>query len=73
MKTNASQTEYLLRGVNRRTDYLQQHATFIENEDHYLEVLAKENEKKIILRFLRSPVELTTNSKDPAKIGAVRL
>ena len=53
--TDASQTEMLDRAISRRTQYLKESFKMIESGEHYLDVLSKTSEKKLILRFLRSP------------------
>jgi len=57
MSTDASQRESIQRGINRRTEFMKQSATFIQSTEQYLDVLSK-SEKKLILRFLRNPVAL---------------
>lgn len=56
--TDASYTEMLDRPVNRRTKFLMEAFDLIESAEHYQDVLSRQNEKKLILRWLRSPVEL---------------
>jgi hypothetical protein len=53
--TEASQTEMLDRAISRRTQFLTEAFKMIENGEHYLDVLSKTSEKKLILRFLRGP------------------
>ena len=56
--TEASQTEFLDRAIGRRTKFLNEAFEMIESGEHYQEIMSKTNEKKLILRFLRSPTEL---------------
>lgn len=56
--TDASHTEMLERAVNRRTRFLMESCDLIESAEHYEDVLSRHNEKKLILRWLRSPTEL---------------
>lgn len=72
MRSDASKLEALIRGVGRRTEYLQQDATWIESPEHYLDVMSK-RERKVILRFLRNPVELQADKNEPSKLGGVTL
>lgn len=58
MSTDASKVEAVIRGINRRTEFLEQNSTYIESSEQYLDVLSKKNERKLILRFLRNPVGL---------------
>lgn len=55
---DASTTEFLDRAIGRRTKFLQEQFDMIESAEHYQEIISKTNEKKLILRFLRSPTEL---------------
>ena len=72
MRSDASKLEALTRGIGRRTEYLQQDATWIESPEQYLDVMSK-RERKVILRFLRNPVELVPDRNDPKKLGSVTL
>jgi len=63
----------VVRGVGRRTDYLEEKTTWIESPDHYQDVLTRKDEKKLILRFLRSPIELIPSESNPNHIAAVKL
>ena len=56
--TDASHTEMLDRAISRRTKFLREEFDIIENGEHYEDVMSRTNEKKLILRFLRSPTEL---------------
>ena len=56
--TDASTTECLDRAIGRRTKFLRETFDIIESGEHYEDILSKTNEKKLILRFLRSPTEL---------------
>ena len=59
--TDASHTEMLDRAISRRTKFLRDEFDIIENGEHYEEVMSRTNEKKLILRFLRSPTELQSD------------
>ena len=56
--TDASYTETLDRAIGRRTKFLNDSFSLIESGEHYMDVLSRKNEKKLILRWLRSPTEL---------------
>ena len=56
--TDASRIELLLRGVGRRNEFLQKKALAIESTEQYQHVVNDKSHKKLILRFLRNPVEL---------------
>jgi hypothetical protein len=56
--TDASRIELLLRGVGRRNEFLQKKALAIESAEQYQHVVNDKSHKKLILRFLRNPVEL---------------
>lgn len=71
--TEASWNEMLDRPISRRTKFLKESFTMIENGEHYQDVLAKTNEKKLILRFLRNPEKLIPSEADPSRIGGVVL
>jgi hypothetical protein len=58
MATDASKVEAVIRGINRRTEFIEQNATAIESPEHYLDVMSRKHERKLILRFLRNPVGL---------------
>ena len=45
----------------------------IETPEQYLDVVSNSNERKLILRFLRNPVELIPSAEDPSKLGTVKL
>ena len=45
----------------------------IETPEQYLDVVSNRNERKLILRFLRNPVELVPSLDDPSKLSTVRL
>ena len=45
----------------------------IETPEQYLDVVSNSNERKLILRFLRNPVELVPSLDDPSKLSTVRL
>ena len=68
--TDASKLELLLRGIGRRTDYLKEKALAIETPEQYLHVVNDKSKKKLILRFLRNPVEFY---KKGDRIGGIRL
>ena len=70
--TDASKTERLLRGIGRRTEFLEKKATFIESAEQYLDIVNNKKEKKLILRFLRSPKQFLIDQKDPTKIRGVK-
>lgn len=56
--TEASKTELLDRAIGRRSKFLKETFDFIESGEHYQDVMSRKDEKKLILRFLRSPTEL---------------
>ena len=56
--TEASMTEMLEKKIARRTQLLEQQANMIETPEQYLDVINDSSERKLILRFLRNPVEL---------------
>jgi len=56
--TDASRTEALERAYMRRNDFLAEKFTQIESAEQYEDIMSRKNEKKLILRFLRSPTEL---------------
>ena len=60
--TEASYTETLDRAIGRRTKFLNDSFSLIESGEHYLDVLSRKNEKKLILRWLRSPTELHSDN-----------
>ena len=62
--TDASNTELLVKKIARRTQLLIDQATMIESPEHYLDVISKKNEKKLILRFLRNPVKFIPSETD---------
>ena len=68
--TDASKLELLLRGIGRRTDFLKEKALAIETPEQYLHVVNDKSKKKLILRFLRNPVEFY---KKGDRIGGVKL
>jgi hypothetical protein len=53
-----SKVELLLRGIGRRTDFLKEKSLAIETPEQYLHVVNDKSKRKLILRFLRNPVEL---------------
>jgi hypothetical protein len=67
---NESKIELLLRGIGRRTDYLKDIALGIDSPDQYLDVVNDKSHKKLILRFLRAPVEFY---KKGDRLGGVKL
>lgn len=71
--TEATWNEMLDRPISRRTKFLQESFSMIESGEHYQDILAKTNEKKLILRFLRSPVELIPSEADLSRIGGAVL
>ena len=71
--TDASKTEMLDRAISRRTKLLHESSEMIESVEHYEDVLSRVNEKKLILRFLRSPTQLIPCENDPSRIGSVTL
>jgi NADPH-dependent glutamate synthase beta subunit-like oxidoreductase len=68
--TDASKLELLLRGIGRRTDFLKEKSLAIETPEQYLHVVNDKSKRKLILRYLRSPVELF---KKGDRIGGVKL
>ena len=60
--TDASHTEMLDRAIMRRTNFMKETFEQIESGEHYEDVLSRTNEKKLILRFLRNPTELLSDS-----------
>lgn len=66
----ASNLELLLRGIGRRTEFLKEQALAIETPEQYLHVVNDKSKKKLILRFLRNPVEFYKNGNH---ISGVRL
>mmetsp|Transcript_47332 Transcript_47332/g.62630 ORF Transcript_47332/g.62630 Transcript_47332/m.62630 type:complete len:284 (-) Transcript_47332:403-1254(-) len=56
--TEASRTETLDRAIGRRTKFLTDSFDLIEHGEHYEDVMSRKNEKKLILRWLRSPTAL---------------
>ena len=71
--TEASHTEMLEKKIARRTQLLEKQATMIESPEHYLDILSKKDERKLILRFLRNPVEFIPSETDPKRLGCVKL
>lgn len=71
--TDASHTELLDRAIGRRTKFLRDSLEMIESGEHYQDILSRTNEKKLILRFLRSPTELIPDPEAPNRIGGVTL
>ena len=71
--TEASKTEMLEKKIARRTQLLEQQANIIETPEQYLDVVSDRSERKLILRFLRNPVELLPSEEDPNKLGTVKL
>lgn len=68
--TDASHTEMLDRAIGRRTKFLMEAFELIESGEHYEDVLSRTNEKKLILRWLRSPTELVSKND---RIGGATL
>jgi len=68
--SDASKLEMLLRGIGRRTDYLKEKALAIETPEQYLHVVNDKSKRKLILRYLRNPVELY---KKGDRIGGIKL
>ena len=71
--TDASRTEMLDRAIMRRTNFMNETFKMIESGEHYQDVLSKTSEKKLILRFLRSPTELFPSEANTERIGGVTL
>ena len=71
--TDASKVEKLVRGIGRRTEYLEKRATMIETPEQYLDVINNKKERKLVLRFLRSPTEFLTSETDPEQFAGIRL
>ena len=69
--TEASLTETLDRAIGRRTKFMKDTFEWIESGEHYLDVLSRKDEKKLILRFLRNPVAL--HSDDGKHISGATL
>ena len=67
---DASRLELLLRGIGRRTDFLKEKSLAIETPEQYLHVVNDKSKKKLILRFLRNPVEFY---KKGDRLGGVKL
>ena len=67
---NESKIELLLRGIGRRTDFLKEKSFGIDSPEQYLDVVNDKSHKKLILRFLRAPVEFY---KKGNRIGGVKL
>jgi len=65
-----SKVELLLRGIGRRTEYLQDKAYAIETPEQYLDVVNDKSHHKIILRFLRAPSEFYQKQ---GRLGGVKL
>lgn len=68
--TESTWTEYLNRAINRRTDWLKENVLAIETAEQYQDVCADRTHRKLILRFLRNPVELY--QKD-GRLGGIRV
>lgn len=68
--TDASKLELVLRGIGRRTEFLQQNAFAIDTPEQYEHLVNDKSHRKLILRFLRNPVELYQKE---GRIGGVRL
>ena len=45
----------------------------IESAEHYLDVISRKDEKKLILRFLRNPIEFIPSESDPSRLGSVKM
>ena len=71
--TDASKLELLVKKIERRTKVFTDKATMIESPEQYLDVISKKNERKLILRFLRNPIEFVPSETDPTKLGYVKL
>ena len=71
--TDASHTELLDRAIGRRTKFLRESFEMIESAEHYEDVMSRESEKKLILRFLRSPTSLIPATNGSNRIGGVGL
>jgi hypothetical protein len=59
------------RGVKRRTEFLKESCTFLENDDQLREVVegGTTEEKRFILRYLTNPIELIGKER----IGGVKV
>ena len=70
--TDASKVEKLIRGIGRRTEFLEKNATMIESPEQYLDVVNDKSKRKLILRFLRGPHSFLTDSEG-SKCTGIRL
>ena len=68
--TDSSKVEKLLKGIGRRTDFLLEKALAIETPEQYLDVVNDKSKRKLILRYLRNPVELYAQGN---RLSGVRL
>ena len=57
----------------RRNELIVKQANMIESPEHYLDVINKKDQKKLILRFLRNPVEFIPSESDPSRLGIVKM
>lgn len=68
--TESTWTEYLIRAVNRRTEWLKENVLAIDTAEQYQDLCADRSHRKLILRFLRNPTELYQNN---GRLGGIRM